>query len=57
MGADDVLNAASRIALAADTMRHVASSLAFAFESHQRFLDDWLMRLEDILTKDREDRL
>ena len=56
VGADDVRNAASRIALAADTMRHAASSLAFAFETHQRFLDDWLMRFEDVLTKDREDR-
>jgi hypothetical protein len=34
---------------AARDMQSAANSLQYAFESHQRFLDDWLQRLEIIM--------
>ncbi|TYO65446.1 hypothetical protein FXV83_16050 [Bradyrhizobium hipponense] len=46
IGADDVRSAASTMSAAADQMQQAASNISFAFESHQRFLDDWLSRLQ-----------
>lgn len=34
---------------AAQKMEQAASSMQFAFEQHQRFLDDWLQRFGDML--------
>lgn len=46
IGADDVRSAGNTISRAADEMRSAASAIDFAFERHQRFLDDWLQRFE-----------
>jgi hypothetical protein len=49
LGADDVRSAASTMSSAADEMQRVASNIAYAFENHQRFLDDWLSRLQETM--------
>jgi hypothetical protein len=49
IGADDVRSAGHTMSSAADRMQQAASSIAYAFESHQRFLDDWLLRLQATL--------
>jgi phosphoribosylpyrophosphate synthetase len=51
IGADDVRSAASTMSSAADRMEHAASNMAYAFESHQRFLEDWLSRLQQAMEK------
>ncbi len=51
-GADDVRCAASTISSAAHEMRNAASSIDLSLERHQRFLDDWLQRLEAVLEKE-----
>jgi len=48
LGSEQVQSAASTMARAAEDMNRAASSISAALESHQRFLDDWLSRLEDI---------
>lgn len=50
MGAEEVSRAGSRMQDAASTMQGAASNIAYALEQHQRFLDDWLARLNDTLT-------
>lgn len=50
IGADDVSRAGSTMREAAREMNSAASSLSFTLEQHQRFLDDWLMRFENIMT-------
>ncbi len=50
MGAEEVSRAASRMQDAASSMNGAASNLAYAFEQHQRFLDDWLTRLDGTLS-------
>lgn len=46
LGAEQVADAARTMRSAADTMTQAASSIAYALEQHQRFMDDWLQRLE-----------
>lgn len=48
LGAEEVQRAASRMSSAADTMQQAAVNLDGALERHQRFMDDWLLRLEII---------
>lgn len=48
LGAEQVQSAASTMARAAEDMNRAASTISAAFEQHQRFMDDWLQRLEDI---------
>jgi hypothetical protein len=48
-GAEDVARAASTMSGAAREMQSAANNISFAFEQHQRFMDDWLGRLETVL--------
>lgn len=49
VGAEDVARAASRMQSAADQMSSAASTISSALEQHQRFMDDWLQRLDGTL--------
>lgn len=49
VGAEDVRSAGRSMLNAADQMQTAASNITFALEQHQRFLDDWLGRLADVL--------
>lgn len=49
-GAEDVSRAASSMRSAADEMSRAASSINHALEQHQYFLNDWLSRLDGVLT-------
>ena len=49
MGAEQVAGAARMMASAADDMNRAAGNVDSALERHQRFLDDWLMRLADVM--------
>lgn len=49
MGAEQVQSAANTMRSAADTMSSAAGNMAYALEQHQRFLDDWLVRLDGVL--------
>lgn len=53
LGAEQVQSAANTMSSAADRMQSAASSISYAFESHQRFLDDWLLRLQDTMQGDK----
>jgi hypothetical protein len=48
-GSEDVSRAAGTMRSAAETMTHVASSISFTLEQHQRFMDDWLYRFQQVL--------
>lgn len=49
MGAEQVQSAASRISSAASEMIRAASAIEDSFQRHQRFMDDWLQRLESLM--------
>lgn len=49
LGADDVRSAGRTIASAAGDMRSAASAIESTMDRHQRFLDDWLARLEAVM--------
>ena len=51
MGAEEVRRAGSTMSSAAQQMQNAANSLSESLIAHQRFLDDWLYRLEEILKK------
>jgi len=51
-GAEEVANAGRAISRAAAEMTNVASSIECSLQMHQRFLDDWLSRFENILEED-----
>lgn len=53
MGAEQVQSAGRTISGAADTMSQAALNMDGAFERHQRFLDDWLERLQGALERIR----
>lgn len=53
-GAEAVRAAASRMTAAAETMERAASSMQAAFDSHERFLNDYLDRLQAVLEKATE---
>ena len=55
LGAEDVQRAANRISQAATDMNQAAMNFQAALEQHQRFMDDWLWRFTETLTKQRED--
>ena len=48
-GAQDVHRAGSAIQDAARQMANVSSNMQLVLEAHQRFLDDWLLRFEQIM--------
>lgn len=49
LGAEQVQSAASTMRSAADEMSRAASNIDGALERHQRFMDDWLSRFEQVL--------
>jgi len=49
LGAEQVQSAARTMANAADEMRHAAGNIDEALRSHQRFLDDWLIRFQQAM--------
>ena len=53
MGAEDVRSAGSSIKSAAEEMSRAAGSINETLMAHQRFLDDWLYRFEEILTANK----
>lgn len=48
-GSEDVRSAGSAMREAAQQMNNAASSIQFTLEQNQRFLDDWLQRLEAVV--------
>ena len=52
IGAEDVSRAASTMRSAADEMSRAASTMDQAFQSHQQFLNDWLLRFEETLSRE-----
>ena len=51
IGADDVSHAAVRMKEAAHMMSNVSSNIQLSLEAHQRFLDEWLGRFEEIMDR------
>jgi hypothetical protein len=51
IGSDDVYRGGSMIQSAASEMLRAASNFDEALFRHQRFMDDWLYRLEQLLNK------
>lgn len=49
VGAEDVSRAAHTMRDAAQQMSSAASGIGWSLEQHQRFMDDWLIRLNDVL--------
>lgn len=49
VGTEEVRRAAHSMQAAAERMANVSSNMQFVFEAHQRFLNDWLLRFEQIL--------
>ena len=49
IGAEDVRSAGLTMRSAADEMSRAASSISHSLECHQRFLDDWLSRIDGVL--------
>lgn len=56
IGAETVQRAARTMSGAADNIQRAASHMESAMESHQRFMNDWLDRLQQVLEQDREAR-
>ena len=50
IGADEVKSAGSSMCSAANDLRRAADVFDESLHRHQLFLDDWLQRLEGILT-------
>ena len=55
MGSEDVARAGSRMSSAADDMCRAASNFDCSVESLKRFLDDFLIKLQDIMEKNRNE--
>ena len=55
-GAEDVAQAGRNVAGGAEVIRSAVSNLEDITSRHQRFMDDWLDRLESILEADRTAR-
>ena len=49
IGTEDVLRAASSMREAASQMQSAASSMQFAFETHHRFLEQWLADFRSVV--------
>lgn len=54
LGSEEVQSAANTIMSAAQEMSRAAGCLDYALLQQRQFMDDWLMRLEDIM-KPQED--
>jgi len=55
-GAEEVANAGRAISRAASEMTNVASSIEGSLQMHQRFLDDWLFRFENMLEEKMKEK-
>jgi hypothetical protein len=53
IGAETVQSAGHTMQRAADEMRDAATTLSEALAHHQRWSDDWLLRLAAVLEDDR----
>lgn len=53
LGAQHVESAASQIRSAADVMKNAASEMQYAFQQHQRFLEDWLTSFREALEQQK----
>jgi hypothetical protein len=49
LGAEEVSRAASNMSSAAADMQRAASTMQSAFDQQERFMNDWLSRLDGIL--------
>lgn len=50
-GLEDVRAAGNRMSSAADAMQRAASEISSAMDRQQRFMDDWLNRLAEVLER------
>lgn len=50
VGAESVSSAGVQMRQAADEFKQAASNIAYALQQHQSFLDNWLTRLDEILS-------
>lgn len=57
IGAEEVSRAGHNMSSAASEMNRAASSIDDSLRQHQRFLDDWLARLESVMKQGRDDIL
>lgn len=51
LGAEQVQSAARTIESAASEMTRAASTISYALDAQQRFMDDWLQRFERAMEK------
>lgn len=51
VGAEQVAGAGHTMARAAEQMRSAAGSIDDSLTRHQRFMDDWLQRFEQVLAE------
>lgn len=49
VGAEQVQGAANQMRAAADEMMRAASSIDSALHAHRQFLDEWLLRFQQII--------
>lgn len=56
IGAEDVRAAASSMREAAARMNNAVSYMDGALERHRRWADEWLTRLERIMTAEKKER-
>ena len=49
LGTEDVARAGSNMCSAASEMSRAVSSMDESLRNHQRFMDDWLVRFEEIM--------
>lgn len=54
IGADDVRSAGHKMQAAATDMSNAAANLEHTLHIHRIFMDEWLMRFEEILNRDKE---
>ena len=50
IGAEQVQTAANTMREAAHDMQNAASTMDFSLQQHRNLMDDWLQRLEQVLT-------
>lgn len=55
VGTEDLSRAASTMSSAADEMKRAAGWMQETLENNQRFLDDWLIRFEQVMEKPEVD--
>lgn len=54
IGSEEVARAGHNMLRAAEMMSNVSSNQQVVLEAHQRFLDDWLLRFEQMLDERAE---